>query len=169
MPYGTYPRPLVPSAAQPAHAQPGLRMKVWWNRRRLDDLLARGADPASSAALLLRAEQLGRPGARSALATAIQAVVREAHRRPPVFSVQVPMRRAEVITCSGDLLALAQRLRDDSPVDVQGIAMASRLLSDGASPLYYRNASHPLRYSVRSARLALDPMRLDVDVRAKAA
>jgi hypothetical protein len=50
------------------------------------------------------------------------------------------------------------------PVDVQGLAMTSILLSDGASPLY--NGEWPLAHPVRSARLALDPVGVTLDIAA---
>ena len=170
MPNGIYPHPLVPGQSPPAHSDLGLRLRVWWDRGRLDELLARGADPASSAALRLRAAQLGNIGERFALARRLQAVVRDAAQgRPSAFSVQVSPRRDVVVACSADLIALAQRLADDLPIDVQGVAMVSRLLTDGASPLYYGSASRPLRYTVRSARLALDPLGQPVQVPVEAA
>ena len=79
-------------------------------------------------------------------------------RTPSVrFTAEAPLRRAEVRACAGDLVALVARLRDGRPVDVQGVAMTSRLLSDGASPLYTAQGQS-LRHALRAARLALDPV-----------
>jgi hypothetical protein len=69
----------------------------------------------------------------------------------------VPLRRREIDACADDLRALSRRLRDGSPIDVHGAALTSNLLTDGASPLYH-DSGVALRYAVRSARLALDPM-----------
>jgi hypothetical protein len=68
----------------------------------------------------------------------------------------VPVRRDEALDCTGEILALTERLRDDL-VDVHGVAMASRLVFDGSSPLYYVGGPS-LKHAVRSARLALDPI-----------
>jgi hypothetical protein len=76
---------------------------------------------------------------------------------PITFTVEVPLRRAEVRACADDLLALARRLRDGAPIDVHGAAQAWILLTDSSSPLYL-DAGVSLRHAVRSARLALDPL-----------
>jgi hypothetical protein len=66
------------------------------------------------------------------------------------------VRRDQALECAGEILALAGRLRED-PVDVRGVAMAWVLVHDGASALYF-DRGPSLRYAVRSARLALDPI-----------
>ena len=76
----------------------------------------------------------------------------------PSPSSRVPLRRDEIGACADDFVALARRLRDGNAIDAQGVVMTKRLLSDGASPLYYRRSPVSLRYAVRSARLALEPV-----------
>jgi hypothetical protein len=134
------------------------RLAAWWRAPQLDERLARGEDPASDRALELRAERLSGLAERRRLADALESVVLSAHRGGARFSVQVAPRGQAVRECAGDLRALAGRLRDGGPVDVQGVAMVARLLSDGASPLYYKNAPRSLQHVARSARHALDPM-----------
>jgi hypothetical protein len=157
MPNGVYPVPKFRfqdnrrTASQ--DASPWLRLRVLTHRDGLDHELARGVDPISSTALELRAEQLVRRRAR--LAVRVEAVL-EAAGRPAPFTAAAPVRRAHVLVCADDLIALARRLDDDRPVDVQGVAMTSVLLSDGASPLYAGDRS--LAHAVRAARLALDPI-----------
>ena len=157
MPNGVYPVPKFRfhdnRRTDSELASPWLRLLVLTHRDGLDRELAQGVDPISSSALELRAEQLVRRRAR--LAVRVEAVLEAAGRRP-VFTAAAPVRRAQVLVCSDDLLALARRLSDDRPVDVQGVAMASVLLSDGASPLYAGDRS--LAHAVRAARLALDPI-----------
>jgi hypothetical protein len=63
---------------------------------------------------------------------------------------------------------VVERLRDERPIDVQGAALTSELLSDGAGPLYVESG-HSLRYTVRVARLALDPLGAATEVLATAA
>jgi hypothetical protein len=161
MPSGIYPLPKFrpQSDGRPSRSpRPSLplRLRVWLRRDRLDEQLARGADPLADTALHRRAEQLGSRAGRARLAEGFESVLSEARSPRAPFTTRVTPRRAEVRACAEDLLALARRLRDERPIEVEGAAMASRLLYDGASPLYYEAASVSLRYAVRSARLALD-------------
>ena len=121
----------------------------------LDEQLAHGADPASSPELGLRAEQLLRD--RAKLAVAIERALDSARRPALHLSPRVPVRRASVLDCAGELIALSERLRESGPTDPRGVAMVSLLVHDGAGPLY-ADKGVTLRYSVRSARLALDPL-----------
>jgi hypothetical protein len=143
-------------ASHSARPSLGLKLKVWSRRDKLDERLAGGDNPLGNPALHLRAEQLASRTERVRLAEALEDVLREAHTTRAVLTARVAPRRAEVRACTDDLAALVRRLRDERPIDVQGAAMASRLLFDGASPLYYEAAALSLRYTVRSARLALD-------------
>lgn len=159
MPNGVFPVPTFRdvrrrSPRRSADASLALRLRTLWHRDRLDDQLARGVHPTSSEPLELRAEQL--LAKREELADTVDDVVTRA-KRPFRFSVEVHVRRREVDACAGDLHALARRLRDGEAIDVHGVAMTWTLLTDGASPLYH-DSGVTLRYAVRSARLALDPM-----------
>jgi hypothetical protein len=152
-------------AAQTSHhedlhnAPLALRARTWLSRRRLDARLADGADPASDRELELRAQRISRAEHREQLARALERVMRDARRPAARIRPQVPVRRAPILDCSEDLQALIRRLRDGEPVDPRGIALTERLLTDGASPLYH-DTDPPLCYSIRSARLALDPLEL---------
>jgi hypothetical protein len=163
MPNGVYPVPKFRfhdnrrTASEPA--SPWLKVRVLTHRDTLDRQLAQGVDPVTSKALALRAEQL--VGRRERLATRVDGVVEAAAKPTFPFTAVVPVRRAEVRDCADDLVALARRLSDARPIDVQGVAMASILLSDGASPLYAGDRS--LRHAVRAARLALDPVGAQVE------
>jgi hypothetical protein len=133
------------------------RLRAWWHRDELDEQLEHGAQPPISAdtPLAHRAAQLRRRSTRNAMAAALEDAVREAHKTWSV-SARLPLARAEVRTCSVDLVALALRLRAPEPIDVRGAAMVARLVLNGSSPLY-GDAPVTLRYVARSARLALDP------------
>jgi hypothetical protein len=133
-----------------------LKLSTWWHRDELDERLAWGADPDADAAISRRAAQLRSRTARVRSAEALENALREARKTWSV-SARLPLRRVEVRQCADDVLALAHRLRDERPIDVQGAAMVSRLVFDGTSPLY-REGRVSLRYVVRSARLALDPL-----------
>ena len=154
MPNGVYPVPRF--RARPAHAIPlGVRLRVWWHRVELDERLAAGEQPATGTLLRARAEQLASRAQRAGLAQALSDAVREAHKAAPVHGARLPLRRREIRACEKDILALIGRLADGRPIDVQGAAMVSLLLFDGAGPLY-RAGDVTLRFKVRSARLALD-------------
>jgi hypothetical protein len=154
MPNGVYPVPKFRFEDNGRTSSLWLRLLVLTHRDQLDHELARGVDPASSSALGLRAQQLIRK--RAWLAVRVEAVLEAARHPAPVFTAAVPVRRAQVLVCGDDLLALARRLSDGLPIDVQGVAMTSVLLGDGAGPLYW--GDHSLAHAVRSARLALDPI-----------
>jgi hypothetical protein len=159
MPNGVYPVPRL-------HREPGphlsfrLLARTWWRRRRLDDRLAGGADPASSPELALRALRICSQRRRERLARTLERVMSDARQPPPLMRAQVPLRRRAILECMEDLQALVGRLRDGHAVDPQGVVLIERLLTDGGGPLYH-DRSHPLRYTVRSARLALDPLGLE--------
>ena len=160
MPNGIYPVPhrhireQTRPRSRASHPGLGLRLRTWWRRDRLDEQLANGTDPRTSAELTLRADQLSSDAEPVRLADAIEHVLRES-REPPTSS-HLLVRRRQVYECADELLALADRLRDDQPIDVRGVAMTALILSDGRGPLYYERASVPLPEALRSARLALD-------------
>jgi hypothetical protein len=133
-----------------------LKLRTWWHRDELDEQLIRGADSETDAGLSRRAAQLRSRSTRIDLAAALENAVREAHKGWSV-SARLPLARVEVRGCGEDLIALARRLRANEPIDVRGAAMVARLVFNGTSPLY-GEAPISLRYTVRSARLALDPL-----------
>jgi hypothetical protein len=149
-----------------------LRFGTWLRRRALDDQIARGVQTGGDKRLALRAEQLVSHDERSRLARALEHTLdvtgrgAEARgvRRDPVWSVRVPLRVREIRDCADDFEALVARLRDEEPIDAQGVAMTRRLLGDGGSPLYYRRSPITLRHAVRSARLALEPVSAPAEV-----
>ena len=161
MPNGIYfvPTPLprrtgTPSRSRPSRPSARLRLKTWWLRDRLDEQLAEGADPRTSAELTLRAEQLGSAAERVRLAEYLERVLRVADE--PAGMSGLLLRRGQVHACADELLALDRRLRDDRPIELRGAAMTAVLLSNGGGPLYYDRGSVLLREAVQSARLALD-------------
>ena len=157
MPNGIFPVPhLYSYPSRAAGSQPGfaLRLRTRWRRRRLDEALAHGADPATSAELTLRAAQLRSPALRSQLANSLVKSLDDA-RAPERLTIKLQPHRAEIRDSADELLALVLRLQDNQPVDVRGAAMTALLLTEGASPLD-ADSGRDLRHAVRSARLALD-------------
>jgi hypothetical protein len=137
------------------------RLRVWWLREELDERLAHGADPDTDPLLTRRAAQLTTRSTRTDIAEGLESALAEARKAWSV-SARLPLRRAEIRACADDIVALAARLRDDEPIDVAGAAMAASLVFDGTGPIYHDGAV-PLRYAVRSARMALDPLGSFVD------
>ena len=148
-----------------------VRLSTRLHRGALDELIARGVGTADDERLALRAAQLGSRTQRDRLATTVEHTLELAHRPAEALresmirrlSPRVPLRVGEIRDCADDIQALARRLRDGDPIDVQGVALTLRLLTDGASPLYWRHSPVTLRYAVRSARLALEPLSPQVD------
>jgi hypothetical protein len=121
---------------------------------RLDERLACGADPAESSALAARADLLLRPRMRHALQAGLRRAVAEARLVQCPRSSAVHVDRAGVGSCGPELLALAAEI-GDAGVRPRGIALARRLLCDGAGPLYSPGAGEELLAAVREARAAL--------------
>ena len=125
MPNGVFP---VPKFRHVPHARtrPSLavRVRTRWRRNRLDEELAHGVDPATSAELSLRAAQLRSPAERARLANALVETLGDARRSEPrAFTVKARRQHAAIREYADDLLALVLRLRDDRPVDVRGAAI----------------------------------------------
>ena len=162
MPSGIFPVPKShPTPPRGVGTRPGLvvRMRTRWLRNRLDDELARGADPAASAELRLRASQLRSPAERSRLANATVEAVGDA-RGPNLgaFTLKARRQHAAIRESADDLMALVARLRDDQPASVRGAAMTSRLVGNRASPLH-RDGEQGLQQAIRAALVALDAIR----------
>ena len=134
----------------------GARIHTRLRRKRLDDELARGGDPAASPERSLRAEQLTTPGERLKLAnTLVEALggARMNHLGP--FRRKLRERDAAIRGSAEELLALARRLRDGEPINVRGAAMAARLVHDGSSPFGGPSVAE-LRAALCAAYAALD-------------
>jgi hypothetical protein len=132
-----------------------LRFRVRFKRRRLDEQLADGADPTGSPELSLRTAQLRSSEVRTRLARALEKKLAMAYE-PILLSIRLQPHRYEIRACREEIHELAERLRDNEPVEVRGMAMTARLLTPGASP-FDPNNWEKLRPALRAARRALDP------------
>src|SRR4051794_34412147 len=134
-----------------------LRCVTWRRARRLDEELARGADPIASDELSLRAGQLGSARSRGRFACVLRGVVELADAPfDPVRMGRPVMRRRQVRENRELLSELANRLRGGGILGVQGLAITSLLVGDGVSPLFSKAAGGSLKTSVNQALLALD-------------
>jgi hypothetical protein len=134
-----------------------LRVRTALQAGRLDLALARGQEPHASPETALRARQLSSQEMRDRLAAALEAAVRLAHSAPTAPGADAPVRRGAVRENSKALMQLADRLRED-PVDIQGVAIARVLTTDGTSPLYWDEAPYSLGHVARTALYALEPV-----------
>jgi hypothetical protein len=134
-----------------------LSLRAQIHAPRLDQALARGANPDAGRLLRRRSYQLTSEQNRRCLARALKDLVRRADEPTPPSSSSVSIRKTEVRSCAPALLRLADRLCDDRVVDAQGVAMARQLLTDARSPLYFDDASHTLSFVARRAWFALAP------------
>jgi hypothetical protein len=133
-----------------------LRLRVRIRNRELDSLLAQGEPPLLDPELELRATQLSGPARRATLARALRRAMRTADNRSRRrwLGSQVPVAAASIRECMTELGDLAHALTDIR-AGVQGVAIASLLVTDGSSPLYMKGAPERLRNAVNAAYFAL--------------
>jgi hypothetical protein len=134
--------------------RPWHRMMARYQAGRLDRKLAEGASPEASAALAARAMRLTSLDFRRALAASLRRIVLATGEpaldrsiplpastspgtvRPP----RIPLHHARISQSARLLAEVATRLAAPGPVPASGVAMVTRLLSEGTGPLY-REAS----------------------------
>jgi hypothetical protein len=133
-----------------------LRLRVRLRNRGLDARLAEGTIPAFDPELELRASQLEERALRATIARALRRAMRtaDARRRGRWIGSRVPVAAASIRECMPELRDLARALTDIR-AGVQGVAIASLLVTDGASPLYVNAGAERLRDAVLAAYFAL--------------
>jgi hypothetical protein len=127
-------------------------------RRRADQLLRSGLEPAARSPLLSwRAQELTSRRNRLTLARSFDGVVRELDGR--TFPSAVPLNRAGARPHVELVRRLADRLRAvDRRVTPQGMLLVERLLTDGyGSPLYARERASDLPATLELCLDALEP------------
>ncbi len=123
----------------------------------LDRQLASGLPSESNRLLAARAEMLVAPRTCSALVQNWKHLLEQAHRPPVARNPQARLCRARIIAVEDDVGEMLGALAASGPVPVRGIAMASRLLRDGAGPLYNRDCVTDLRGALCEVTAHLDP------------
>jgi hypothetical protein len=119
----------------------------------LDQALIAGADPAATQQLAARAARLTSRSMRREVARGLERLVvgeREALKR-----WQVRPFTGTAAANAPELYALADRLRGPGPLYARGIAMLSRLLTDGTGPAYTDRRGDVLARRLHDARLAM--------------
>jgi hypothetical protein len=127
------------------------RLAARWRSRTLDEVLADGAAPESSAAVALRARRLIDPCERRSIADGLRRLVREAREGPVRSRVRVAACWNRVAAAGDELDELADALSQPGPVAVHGVAEALLLLTDGTGPLYNPESSVSLSAMASSA------------------
>jgi len=137
-----------------------LRIRVALTKPELDSALADGADPRSTAALALRAQQLADSSSRNRLATGIENLFRLATIGPGAEAttslVRAPFDRYRIDANRPELEELAAKVRGAGPNNVRGLAIVSVLVEDAGSPLYAYTPSDQLKPAIQAASSALD-------------
>jgi hypothetical protein len=114
-----------------------LRMAFLGKRRRLAlDLIIEGQDQLPIGAVTRQRSRLARPRSRRWLARSFERVFEEGVGLRRLAPGPLPMMRAGVAAAVlAELGAVGALLRSPCP-GIRGVALAERLLTDGASPLY---------------------------------
>jgi hypothetical protein len=113
------------------------RLRVVGRHDKLDRMLADGHPPEESSALALRARELTSKRSRDELAgSVLDAVEAAEHPVRGPFRPNLAVDISAVLAVKSDLVKIAERLRDNAPVNPRGVAIVSCLLRDGESPLY---------------------------------
>jgi hypothetical protein len=132
------------------------RMQAQLFRSSLDGALAAGANPCGSLALAHRAARLTSGKRRAKLAASIEGVLAAALRPSAALSSAVEPQRDEIIRAAPLLIEVCELLRSTRPVYSQGVAMLTRLLHDGGSPVYAPTTPGALNHELRRIIAALE-------------
>jgi hypothetical protein len=117
----------------------------------LDRRLAAGEPTGSDRLTTVRADVLREWTTRAVLANGWAAVLERADGSRALIDSRIPVVRQRVREAEPDIRAMIDVLRDSLPVQARGVAMASRLLSDGTGPLYSVRNAEDLRAGVQEA------------------
>lgn len=129
------------------------RLAARVNGHALDRALIEGADPAGSEQLAARAARLTSASMRREVARGLDRLALDEREAPGRWRVR-PFRVAAAVNAR-ELHALAALLREPGPVYARGIAMLSRLLTEGAGPAYNDRRGDLLAQRLRDARVAM--------------
>jgi hypothetical protein len=150
--------------------QPWHRLLARCRAGRLDRELAEGASPEASIGLAARATRLTSTEFRRDLAASLQRIVLATGEWPPTLPARavaapkspgaahpprVPLRLARISQSARLLADLAGRLASPGPVPARGVAIVTRLLSEGTGPLYREASRDDLGVIIERATQAL--------------
>jgi hypothetical protein len=135
--------------------EPGLtaRLAARIRGHSLDRALIEGADPAATEELAARAARLTSRSMRREVARGLDRLARDEREGGRRWRLR-PFRAAAAANAT-ELQALAARLREPGPLYARGIAMLSRLLTEGTGPAYSDRRGDLLGRRLREARVAM--------------
>jgi hypothetical protein len=148
--------PLGSEGFLPQDCKLSLRMLAWVFSANLDRQLAAGASPESTRLLASRADKLVAPSTRTSLARNWRSVLEQARRPPRGHARRVPLCDDRILANAADVLAMTRALEASRPSTARGVAMASRLLSDGTGPLYNPHSTTDLRAALLEVTMQLN-------------
>ncbi len=128
-----------------------------FNPTRLDADLAAGRPPEASPRHAARARRLVTPRMRDGLASNWEHLLSTAQHPTGGRSNRAPIRRGRVQRAESEIREMIAALRATGPIPARGVAIATRLLTDGASPIYNPRGSSDLTTTVALALEHLDP------------
>ena len=131
-----------------------LRVVAAWQSADLDDQLAAGIEPQTSALFATRAQMLTSRHHRRRIADALSRSRRRA-QRPAGFTAAVRPNAPELLVSEAVLTAIDARLRSADPAAPAGMAILQRLLTDPRSSLYGPALPGILASDLRAASAAL--------------
>jgi hypothetical protein len=135
----------------------GARVVARLRAHGLDGRLAKGADPAASTLLSLRADALVARAERDRIATDLERILTLAERGEPRRLGAVPVQRHQVTAAAGPIRRLVALLRGPEAVAPRGVAIARRLVVDGTTPVYARAPRGAVTRAVCDAIAHADP------------
>jgi hypothetical protein len=135
--------------------EPGLtaRLAARVRGHALDRALIEGADPAATEQLAARAARLTSTSMRREVARGLDRLALDWREAPRRWQVR-PFQRAAAANAP-ELHALAERLRGPGPLYARGIAMLSKLLTEGTGPAYTDSRGDLLARRLHDARVAM--------------
>jgi hypothetical protein len=127
------------------------------NPARLDADLAAGRPPETSPRHAARARSLVTPRMRHALASNWEHLLVTARGPTRGLTNRAPIRRERIHRAEGEIRELIAALRATGPIPARGVAIATRLLTDGRGPIYNSEVPDDLTATVELALEHLDP------------
>jgi hypothetical protein len=117
----------------------------------LDRKLAEGRPPESHLLLAARAQVLASPVQRQILAYQWTDLLTQAHRSPVARNPRAPINRPGILANEQTIHAILEHLVAPNSGHIRGIALLSRLLSDGGGPVYHAPGPSDLGRILRQA------------------
>jgi hypothetical protein len=122
----------------------------------LDAELAAGVPPELSARHAARARWLVAPRTRQVLADGWERLLVSARGTTGGLSNRTPIRRQRIRGAEPEIRELIRALRANGPMPARGIAVASKLLTDGRGPVYNNSAREDIKDTLALALAHLD-------------